>query len=125
MLCCLGQLRRAGCLEVRGRGKLRIMANRNWRKLMTNQTEPARKHFDFWSIIVIGVTLILFIVALFIKGLTHDLLLEAGVFLVSVKLILMSYKNSVHAVEMEERLEQIYDLLRALGNSSHLPEAGD
>jgi hypothetical protein len=92
---------------------------------MTTQTEPERKHFDFWSIVVIGLTLVLFIVALFIKGLTHDLLLEAGVFLVSVKLILMSYKNSVHAVEMEERLEQIYDLVRALGNSSHLPEAGD
>jgi len=84
-----------------------------------------RKHFDSWSIVVIGLTLVLFIVALFIQGLTHDLLLEAGVFLVSVKLILMSYKNSVHAVEMEERLEQIYDLLRAMRNSSHLPEAGD
>ena len=84
-----------------------------------------RKHFDSWSIVVIGLTLVLFIVALFIQGLTHDLLLEAGVFLVSVKLILMSYKNSVHAVEMEERLEQIYDLLRTMRNSSHLPEAGD
>jgi len=84
-----------------------------------------RKHFDLWSIVVIGLTLILFIVALFIKGLTHELLLEAGVFLVSVKLILMSYKNSVLAVETEERLEQIHDLLRAMGNSSHLPEAGN
>lgn len=52
-----------------------------------------RKHFDFWSILVIALTLILFIAALIIKGLTHDLLLEAGVFLVSVKLILMSHRT--------------------------------
>jgi hypothetical protein len=84
-----------------------------------------RKHFDLWSIVVIGLTLILFIVALFLTGLTHELLLEAGVFLVSVKLILMSYKNSVLAVETEDRLDQIHALLRAMANSSHLPEAGD
>lgn len=71
-----------------------------------------RKHFDFWSILVIALTLILFIAALVIKGLTHDLLLEAGVFLVSVKLILMSHKNSILAIETEHRLEQIHALLR-------------
>ncbi|MBW2327978.1 MAG: hypothetical protein JRF45_16245 [Deltaproteobacteria bacterium] len=52
------------------------------------------KHFDMGSMIVIIVTFILFITALFTKGLTHDLLLETGVFLVSVKLILMAFKNS-------------------------------
>jgi hypothetical protein len=56
---------------------------------------PMRKHFDFWSIVVIDLTLILFVVALFITGLKHDLLLETGVFLISVKLILMGHKNSV------------------------------
>lgn len=71
-----------------------------------------RKHFDFWSIVVIVLTLVLFAVALLIKGLTHDLLLEAGVFLVSVKLILMSHKNSVLAIQTEKRLDQIYELLR-------------
>jgi hypothetical protein len=44
----------------------------------------------------------LFSLALFLKGFTHDLLLEAGVFLVSVKLILMAKKNT----ETEKRLEQ-------------------
>jgi hypothetical protein len=34
-------------------------------------------------------------------------LLEAGVFLVSVKLIIMSYKNSVTAAETKERLRRI------------------
>ena len=37
---------------------------------------------------------------LFLKGFTHDLLLEAGVFLVSVKLILMSYRSSLASVKI-------------------------
>ena len=82
-----------------------------------------RKHFDFWSIVVIGLTLILFVMALLIQGFTHDVLLEAGVFLVSVKLILMSHKNSVLAIETEKRLDQIYDLLRRQ-NSSQTSETG-
>jgi hypothetical protein len=75
--------------------------------------ESLRKHFDTWSIVVIILTFVLFVAALFIKGLTHDLLLEAGVLLVSVKLILMSHKNSVLARQTEERLEAIAELLRS------------
>jgi hypothetical protein len=78
------------------------------------ETSSMRKHFDIWSMLVIALTLILFVTALVIKGLTHDLLLEAGVFLVSVKLILMSHKNSVLAIETEDRLEQIHALLRTM-----------
>ncbi|HZS25836.1 MAG TPA: hypothetical protein VFB76_01290 [Candidatus Angelobacter sp.] len=70
------------------------------------------KHFDRWSIVVIILTLLLFGVALFEKGFTHDMLLEAGVFLVSVKLILMSHKNSVLAYKTEEHLQQIQEMLR-------------
>lgn len=81
------------------------------------------KHFDFWSIMVITLTLVLFVLALLIKGFTHDLLLEAGVFLVSVKLILMSHKNSMLAIRTEKRLDQIYELLcRQDGPQS--PQAG-
>lgn len=69
------------------------------------------KRSDPWSLVVILLTLVLFVLALFIKGLTHDLLLEAGVFLVSLKLIMMGYKNSLLAQETEERLEKIYQLL--------------
>jgi hypothetical protein len=69
------------------------------------------KRFDPWSIVVIALTLVLFVVALFIKGFTHELLLEAGVFLVSVKLIMLSHKNGVLAQETEERLDAIYNLL--------------
>jgi hypothetical protein len=71
-----------------------------------------RRYFDIWSTAVIALTLVLFIAALLIKGFAHDMLLEAGVFLVSVKLILMSHKNSVVAERAERRLEQIEALLR-------------
>jgi hypothetical protein len=74
------------------------------------------KQFDPWAIIVIALTLVLFSTALFLKGFSHDMLLEAGVFLVSVKLIMMSYKNSLLARNTENRLEQIHALLVDLKN---------
>ena len=66
-----------------------------------------RKHFDVGSLVVMAITLVLFVGAVFATGLTHDLLLEAGVFLVSVKLILMAYKASVTAASLEQKLEDI------------------
>ncbi len=72
----------------------------------------AHRHFDTGSTLVIAITLLLFVAALVTKGLTHDLLLEAGVFLVSVKLIIMGYKNSVSARDIEGRLEEIKQLLQ-------------
>lgn len=69
--------------------------------------QTVKEHFDPGSVIVIAITLVLFVVALFSKGLTHDLLLEAGVFLVSVKLILMGYRNSVTSKKMLRELEEI------------------
>lgn len=69
------------------------------------------KYFDTGTILVIVITFILFGVALFAKGFTHDLLLEAGVFLVSVKLILMSYKNGLNHIELQKDLQEIKKLL--------------
>lgn len=69
------------------------------------------KHFDKGSIIVIVITFILFTAALFVKGLTHDLLLEAGVFLVSVKLIMMAYKNKLNYMDVKKDLTEIKELL--------------
>ena len=69
-------------------------------------------HFDRGSIVVIATTIIVFFVALFTKGFTHDLLLEIGVLLVSVKLIMMSYKNSVHAEKLEKELKEIKELIK-------------
>ena len=72
-----------------------------------------RKPFDIASLVVILVTFILFIVALFTKGFTQDLLLESGIFLVSVKLIMMSYRNSVYIKSIEDELKEIKGLLRS------------
>ena len=66
-----------------------------------------KEHLDIGSRIVILLTAILFVAALFIKGFGHGLLLEAGVFLVSVKLIVMAYKNSLAAKQLNQRLERI------------------
>ncbi|MEJ2041153.1 MAG: hypothetical protein P8X55_19835 [Desulfosarcinaceae bacterium] len=70
-----------------------------------------KEHFDIGSFIVIVITFVLFIFALFAKGFTHDLLLEAGVFLVSVKLILMAYKNSMASKELLSELKAIKEKL--------------
>lgn len=59
------------------------------------------------SFAVIVLTFVLFVTALFTKGWTHDLLLEAGVFLVSVKLIIMSFKNTVAVEAIENKLDHI------------------
>lgn len=53
------------------------------------------------------ITLALFIIALFEKGLTHDLLLEAGVFLVSVKLVMAAYTGSVRTERLLNRLNDL------------------
>ncbi len=70
------------------------------------------KKFDMGSIIVIAITFVLFTMALFFTGFTHDLLLEAGVFLVSVKLIMMAYRASVSTEGIHRELEEIKNLLK-------------
>ncbi|MDH3567542.1 MAG: hypothetical protein OEM61_09340 [Desulfobacteraceae bacterium] len=71
-----------------------------------------KKHFDTGSMIVIIITFVLFMLALFTTGFTHDLLLEAGVFLVSVKLIMMAYHNSVSSKELKNELKEIKLILK-------------
>jgi hypothetical protein len=70
------------------------------------------KHFDLGSIIVIVITFVLFGMALFFTGFTHDILLEAGVFLVSLKLIMMTYKASETSKGIHRELEEIKNLLK-------------
>ena len=85
------------------------------------------RHIDSWSWVVIAITLVLFLVALFLKGLSHDLLLEAGVFLISVKLILMAYKNGVATEALKRKLDEVHAALdrtrhpRTGDNSAHAP----
>ncbi|MBI3320096.1 MAG: hypothetical protein HYZ89_05875 [Candidatus Omnitrophica bacterium] len=70
-----------------------------------------RRRVDGWSLAVVAMTLALFVGALFVKGLTHDLFLEAGVFLLSVKLILMSYQHGVWMGQMNRKLDELKALL--------------
>jgi uncharacterized BrkB/YihY/UPF0761 family membrane protein len=72
------------------------------------------KHFDQASLIVIIITFVLFAAALFTKGFTHDLLLEAGVLLVSIKLIIMAYRQSTNVEAFRRRLNEIYEVVKRL-----------
>jgi hypothetical protein len=63
-------------------------------------------------IVIIITFVLLFLLALFIKRFTRDLLLECGVFLVSVKLIKMAYNNSVYMKDLENELKEIKLILK-------------
>jgi putative effector of murein hydrolase len=76
------------------------------------------KYFDRGTIIVIVITVLLFTVALFVKGFTHNLLLEAGVLLVSIKLIIMAYRNSINYSDIKKDLHDIRRLLEEKSQSS-------
>lgn len=71
-----------------------------------------KKYIDFGSVFVMIITFILFFIALFTKGFTHDLLLEAGVFLVSLKLIMMSYKIGIYVKAINNDLQKIKKLIK-------------
>ena len=69
-----------------------------------------REHFDAGSLLVILITLVLFGIALVEKGFTHDMLLEAGVFLISVKLIMMAYKSAKQAAAVQSKLDRLLSI---------------
>ena len=79
------------------------------------------RSLDSGSRLVILLTLALFVAALFLKGFSHDLLLEAGVFLVSVKLIIMAYHNGVSEQLLHRRLDGLEAALARL--EDRLPSA--
>ena len=79
--------------------------------------EATMKHFDIGSMVIITITLILFIIALFFTGFTHDILLETGVFLISVKLIVMTYKSSVSSHKMYKEFQEVKKLLEEIKNT--------
>jgi len=83
-----------------------------------------REHLDFGSLLLIAITFLLFVSALFTKGLTHDLLLETGIFLISVKLILMAYKESVATQALLKELREVREALEKRKDQeghNHLP----
>ena len=67
---------------------------------------------DFGSALIIVITFILFVVSLFVKGLSHEILLDSAVFLVSVKIIIMSFKNESYIKELSKQLEEIENLIK-------------
>lgn len=67
--------------------------------------------FSAADAVVIAITFILFVAALFTKGFTNALLLEAGVLLVSVKIIMMNYKLSLTNKKIINKLDKLEENL--------------
>jgi len=89
-----------------------------------------RKRLNLGTQLTLAITLGLFVIALFEKGFTHDLLLEARVFLVSVKLVIMSYKANTNIATLDSQLitmttslQRIEQLLRPNPPSDSAPPA--
>lgn len=77
------------------------------------------KCIDPWSRVVIVLTAGLFSLSLVVNGVTHDLFLESGVFLVSVKLILMTGKQAASEERLEMQLKEVKEMLaRQIATSS-------
>ena len=73
-----------------------------------------KKNIGLINIVVIIITIILFIVSLYTTGFTHDLFLEAGILLVSIKLIMMSYKNNLSNEELLNKIKELSDKIDKL-----------
>ncbi|MBN1790458.1 MAG: hypothetical protein JW830_08185 [Bacteroidales bacterium] len=73
-----------------------------------------KKYLSNADLIVIVITFLLFTIALFTKGFTHDLLLEAGVLLVSIKIIMMNHKNTVSNTVIMKDLDEIKQTLHEI-----------
>ncbi len=76
-----------------------------------------KKNHSNTDLLVISITIILFVVALFVKGFTKGLLLEAGVLLVSIKLIMMNHKASISRKKIMEELSNIKETLKNIENT--------
>ena len=76
-----------------------------------------RRYLDTPSTIVAAITAALFIGALFLKGFTHDLFLEAGVLLVSAKILMMMHANHETAVQLDDKMNTILATLARLAHT--------
>lgn len=77
-----------------------------------------KKHHTNTDLLVIGITVTLFIVALFVKGFTKELLIEAGVLLVSIKLIMMNHKASISRKKIMEELSSIRESIKNMEDTA-------
>jgi hypothetical protein len=66
-----------------------------------------KKTLSTGDVVVISLTVIFFVAALFLKGFTKDLLLEIGVLLVSIKLIMFNYKQTMFDTDVVQRLDAL------------------
>jgi hypothetical protein len=82
------------------------------------------EYLDAGSLLVIFITLLLFLIALAEKGFTHDMLLEAGVFLISVKLIMMAYKNGKQEAALQAKLDRLMAIVELSVRKHHLRSRG-
>lgn len=89
---------------------------------MPQSNQTTNPLLDTGSLAVAAITLLLFGGALLTKGLTHDLFLEAGVFLVSIKLFVMMHKCHTLTEEFRGRLDQV--LVEIRGLSQKCPPGG-
>jgi len=80
------------------------------------------KSSDPWAGVVIVLTVGLFGLSLAVKGFTHELFLDMGVFLVSVKLILMAARNAATEKRLEQHLHEIKELLTGSGSQDSTNE---
>ena len=73
-----------------------------------------RRLLQLASTLTLALTLVLFAAAAWLHGLTGELLLEAGVFLVSVKLVLSTQKSEIVVSELKEKLDSLEAKLDSL-----------
>ena len=73
-----------------------------------------KKYSNLGNVVIIILTIVFFGISLFLTGFTHDLLLEIGVLLVSVKLIMMNSKMSAANIELQNKLDEMKTLLEKL-----------
>jgi len=65
------------------------------------------KTIDRASLATLIITLFLFSISLAEKGLTQEILLEAGVFLVSIKLVLATHKIDLRIKSVDDKLSRL------------------
>jgi hypothetical protein len=75
-----------------------------------------KKLYNLGNALVIALTFILFAIALFVTGFTKGLLLEAGVLLVSIKIILMNIQNSKMNEEILKKLDELDGKINRIHN---------
>lgn len=75
-----------------------------------------KKYLSAADLVVISLTMTLFLLALFTQGFTHDLLLEAGVLLISVKIIMMNYKIALSSRQILDELNEVKGALKEIRN---------